>query len=49
MTEERLNDLAVRSIERDLINKIDNFNGKVIDKFAAMKERRADFIYKTIK
>ncbi|XP_078539195.1 zinc finger MYM-type protein 1-like [Lissotriton helveticus] len=44
--EERLNALAMLSIERDLVKRIPDFNIQVIEKFAAIKDRRADFIYK---
>ncbi|KAJ1179402.1 hypothetical protein NDU88_004636 [Pleurodeles waltl] len=44
--EERLNALAMLSIERDLVKRIPDFNIQVIEKFAAIKDRHADFIYK---
>ncbi|XP_078539192.1 zinc finger MYM-type protein 1-like [Lissotriton helveticus] len=44
--EERLNAFAMLTIERDLVKRIPDFNIQVIEKFAAIKERRADFIYK---
>ena len=46
MSQERLNALAMLSIERDLINEIRDFNYQVIDKFAHQKERRMDFLFK---
>ena len=46
MTEERLTALAMLSIEKDFIRDIPDFNEAVIDKFAEMKERRMDFMYK---
>jgi hypothetical protein len=46
MGENRLNALAVLSIERQFILNIKNFNSKVISKFAMQKDRRAVYIYK---
>uniref|UniRef100_A0A8D9A6D5 Zinc finger MYM-type protein 1 n=1 Tax=Cacopsylla melanoneura TaxID=428564 RepID=A0A8D9A6D5_9HEMI len=47
MTEERLNSLAMLSMEKGLIQKMSaNFNDLVIEKFAAKKERRMDFQFK---
>ena len=46
MTEERLSALAMISIERNLIMDIPDFNQRVIDKFASMKNRRANFLFK---
>lgn len=46
MGQERLSALAMLSIERDLIMSIPDFNQKVIDKFAAAKDRRVDFLFK---
>ncbi|XP_078530667.1 zinc finger MYM-type protein 1-like [Lissotriton helveticus] len=46
MLEERLNTLAMLSVESKLVQKIPDFNIKVIDKFAALKERHTDFMYK---
>ncbi|XP_078539190.1 zinc finger MYM-type protein 1-like [Lissotriton helveticus] len=46
MMEEGLNALAMLSIERDLVKQIPDFNIQVIEKFAAIKDRHADFIYK---
>lgn len=45
MTEERLNALAMISIEKKLCETKD-FNKRVIEKFASIKERRLDFFYK---
>lgn len=46
MSQERLSALAMLSIERDLIMEIPDFNQKVIEKFASLKERRMDFLFK---
>lgn len=46
MSEERLSALAMLSKERDLIESIPDFNQRVIDKFAAAKDRRMDFLFK---
>lgn len=46
MCQERLNALAMLSVERDSVANIPNFNEKVIEHFAYQKERRMDFIYK---
>lgn len=46
MSEERLTALAMLSIEKDLIMDMPDFNQRVIDKFAAMKDRRMDFLFK---
>lgn len=48
MGQSRLSALAMLSIERTLLTKIDNFNEKVIDHFAAQKDRRIDLKYKQI-
>ncbi|CAH1955795.1 unnamed protein product [Acanthoscelides obtectus] len=34
------------SIEKEFLSILDNFNGKVIDKFAAKKDRRIELTYK---
>ncbi|XP_072042789.1 zinc finger MYM-type protein 1-like [Amphiura filiformis] len=47
MTNERLNALAALSIQKSMIRDIANFNQLVINKFAAAKNRRAEFLYKT--
>jgi len=51
MTEERLSSLATISIEKDVINTLskndEKFYEKIIDKFALLKDRRIDLIYKT--
>ncbi|XP_078529616.1 zinc finger MYM-type protein 1-like [Lissotriton helveticus] len=46
MIQERLNALAMLSIESELVKRIPDFNVRVIEKFASMKNRRADFHYK---
>ena len=46
MTEDRLTSLSMLSIEKKFISEINNFNDKVITKFANRKERRIDLIYK---
>lgn len=42
----QLNALAMVSIEKKLIHDIPDFNKKVIEKFAALKERKSMFMYK---
>ena len=46
MGQERLNALAMLSMERKLVLNIRDFNEKFIDCFAALKERLAKFQYK---
>lgn len=46
MTQERLNALAMLSMEKRLVTEMTDFNQKVIEKFASQKERRAKFIFK---
>ena len=46
MSEDRLNALAVLSIEKKFIRSIPDFDNKVIDVFSNMKNRRMDFMYK---
>lgn len=46
MGQERLNALAMLSMERELVRKMPDFNERVIDQFAALKDRRAKFQYK---
>ena len=46
MAEERLNALAMLSIEKNLIRDSVDFNRNVIDSFANLKNRRAKFLYK---
>ncbi|XP_016386768.1 uncharacterized protein LOC107722802 [Sinocyclocheilus rhinocerous] len=45
MTQERLNALAMLSMEKRLVTEMTDFN-QVIEKFASQKERRAKFIFK---
>ena len=46
MKNERLNALAMISIEKIFINNMPNLNEKVIDLFAQNKNRRMDFLLK---
>lgn len=46
MGEERLNALAMLSMEKKLTISILDFNRRVIERFASLKERRAKFMYK---
>ncbi|KAL2079071.1 hypothetical protein ACEWY4_024815 [Coilia grayii] len=46
MGQERLNALAMLSMERKLVLGMADFNERVIDCFAALKERRSKFQYK---
>ena len=46
MGQERLNALAMLSMERKLVLSMPDFNERVIDCFAALKERRSKFQYK---
>ncbi len=46
MTQERLNALAMLSMEKRLVTEMTDFNQKVIEIFANQKERRAKFIFK---
>lgn len=46
MGQSRLTALAMLSIEKSIVKDISNFNEKVIDHFAAQKERRIDLTYK---
>ncbi|XDV11419.1 hypothetical protein PO909_000365 [Leuciscus waleckii] len=46
MGQERLNALAMLSMERELVRNMPAFNERVIDHFATLKERRAKFQYK---
>lgn len=46
MGQERLNALAMLSMEKQLTSDIPDFNTRVIEKFASLKERRAKFMYK---
>lgn len=44
MCQERLNALAMLSIEKEMIMNMTDFNSKVIEKFVSRKNRRMDFI-----
>ena len=46
MTNERLSALGMLSIEKNMIAEIKNFNEKVMDHFASVKNRRMEFIFK---
>lgn len=46
MSEDRLNAVAMLSMEKKLVESIPDFNHRVIDRFASLKERRAKFMYK---
>ena len=46
MSQERMNALAMLSMEKKIVKDMPNFNNKVIDRFATQKERRAKFLYK---
>ncbi|CAL9689856.1 unnamed protein product [Knipowitschia caucasica] len=46
MTQERLNALAMLSMEKRLICQMTNFNQRVIERFASLKERRAKCMFK---
>lgn len=48
MGQERLNALAMLSIEKQLVQSIPDFDNKVINLFATKKERRMDFNYKCV-
>ena len=46
MGQDRLNALTVLSIHKEYISDMPSFNKRVVDKFATMKNRRAEFLYK---
>ena len=46
MPEDRLNALALLSIEKNLVRDSADFNQNMIDKFAQLKNRRAKFLFK---
>ncbi|XP_074476999.1 zinc finger MYM-type protein 1-like [Sebastes fasciatus] len=46
MTQDRLNALAMLSMEKKLVRNMPDFNKKVIERFATQKDRRAKFLYK---
>ena len=46
MSEERLNALAMLSMGKRLVRESFNFNNSVVDKFANLKDRRANFLFK---
>ncbi|CAH2281680.1 zinc finger MYM-type 1-like [Pelobates cultripes] len=47
MVEHRLEALSMLSVERELVNNIPDFNNRIIEKFAALKNRREHFMYKS--
>lgn len=46
MSQDRLNALAMLSMEKKLVKDIPDFNQRVIERFASLKDRRAKFTYK---
>ncbi|KAK9753079.1 hAT family C-terminal dimerization region [Popillia japonica] len=46
MLDDRLNALAMMSINRNLVHEINNFDDKVMEKFISMKDRSAHFVFK---
>lgn len=46
MTQDRLNALAMLSMEKKLVRNIPDFNKEVIESFATQKDTRAKFLYK---
>ena len=46
MTQDRLNALAMLSMEKKLVRDIPDFNNRAIERFATQKERRAKSLYK---
>ncbi|XP_034038832.1 zinc finger MYM-type protein 1-like [Thalassophryne amazonica] len=46
MSQDRLNALAMLSMEKELVMEMMDFNQRVIEKFAVQKERRAKFLFK---
>ncbi|KAG1933968.1 zinc finger MYM-type protein 1-like [Pimephales promelas] len=46
MNQERLNALAMLSMEKKLVTEITDFNQKVIEKFASQNEQRSIFLFK---
>ncbi|CAH1103808.1 unnamed protein product [Psylliodes chrysocephalus] len=46
MNEERLNALAMMSINKNFVHSIDNFDEKVVEHFVMVKNRTIDFTYK---
>lgn len=46
MSQDRLNALAMLSIEKSLVSNISDFNTRVIEKFGSKKDRRMDFVYR---
>ena len=46
MGNDRLNALAMMSINKHLVQDTDSFDDKVLEKFISMKNRRAEFTFK---
>ncbi len=46
MGHSRLNALAMLTIHAELVNSLESFHDRVIDKFARLKNRRMNFLYK---
>jgi cell division protein FtsB len=46
MKNDRLNALAMIAINRKMVNEIDDFDDRVLEKFVTAKQRRMDFVYK---
>ena len=46
MLQDRLNSLACLSIHKEYISKIRDYKNKIINIFAQIKDRRADYLYK---
>ena len=46
MKNDRLNALAMLSINKELVKEMKDFDDRVLEKFVNLKERRMDFVYK---
>ncbi|XP_013875091.1 uncharacterized protein LOC106525406 [Austrofundulus limnaeus] len=46
VSQDRLNALAMLSIEQNLVKNIPDFNHRVIEQFASLEDRKAKFMYK---
>ena len=46
MSQDGLNALAMLSVEKELVRETPDFNHRVIEKFACLKDRRAKLTYK---
>ena len=49
MKYEGLNSLGMLSMEKNLIKSISDFNKKVIEEFVSRSDRRAQFLYRTVR